>query len=253
MEGYTYLKNLTNNCISQDAVECPHCGINGVPEHIFGLYSPTYKTTVQLIDDSPEDSITGRLIVLSKCTQKNCKHIFLVSFRRMAVQNARKLGEVTYYNDPILYVYSDFEEEPEELLPYQSISDKRPYYESFLKIYTQAYSAESNELNEIAGIGYRKALEFLIKDYAQHLKGDEKDKIIKMPLLQVIKAYLGDDKRLVDIASRAAWLGNDESHYLKKWLDRDVSDLKKVIILTLQSIEHTEATNEYINNMPEPK
>jgi archaellum biogenesis ATPase FlaH len=130
---------------------------------------------------------------------------------------------------------------------------RRPFYESFLKIYTQSSSAEASGLDQIAGMGYRKAFEFLIKDYAQYLKQDQSDRITKMPLIQVIKEFLADDKRLVDIASRAAWLGNDESHYLKKWIDKDISDLKKVIILTLQSIEHTEATNEYISSMPSPK
>ena len=35
----------------------------------------------------------------------------------------------------------------------------------FLTIYNQSLSAEDNNLDQIAGIGYRKALEFLIKDY----------------------------------------------------------------------------------------
>ena len=36
---------------------------------------------------------------------------------------------------------------------------------NFCEIFNQAYVAELMKLNEIAGIGYRKALEFLIKDY----------------------------------------------------------------------------------------
>lgn len=36
----------------------------------------------------------------------------------------------------------------------------------FVKVYNQALKAEEFSLDEIAGLGYRKALEFLIKDFA---------------------------------------------------------------------------------------
>ena len=36
---------------------------------------------------------------------------------------------------------------------------------SFIEIYNQAMTAESNGLTEIVGIGLRKSLEFLVKDY----------------------------------------------------------------------------------------
>lgn len=35
----------------------------------------------------------------------------------------------------------------------------------FVLIYNQAYYAEQTNLDQICGVGYRKALEFLIKDY----------------------------------------------------------------------------------------
>jgi hypothetical protein len=47
----------------------------------------------------------------------------------------------------------------------------------FVKIYNQAYAAESAGLNEIAGLGYRKSLEFLIKDYAISLTPDDAEAI----------------------------------------------------------------------------
>ena len=36
---------------------------------------------------------------------------------------------------------------------------------NFTVIYNQAFSAEQQNLTEICGVGYRKALEYLIKDY----------------------------------------------------------------------------------------
>jgi len=39
------------------------------------------------------------------------------------------------------------------------------YSKNFIVIYNQAFTAEINGLTEICGLGYRKAFEFLIKDY----------------------------------------------------------------------------------------
>lgn len=87
---------------------------------------------------------------------------------------------------------------------------------SFDKIYNEAYKAEQQDLEEICGVGYRKALEFLIKDYLIS-KGEENEETIKnAPLGQCIQNYVNDD-RIKKVAKRAAWLGNDETHYVRKW------------------------------------
>ena len=51
-------------------------------------------------------------------------------------------------------------------------------------------------------------------------------------------------------ASRATWLGNDETHYIKKWPDKDLSDLKKLIDLTLHWISADILTRELELSMP---
>lgn len=43
----------------------------------------------------------------------------------------------------------------------------------FIEIYNQALKAEAIELNEISEMGFRKALEFLIKDYVILRKPDK--------------------------------------------------------------------------------
>lgn len=79
-----------------------------------------------------------------------------------------------------------------------------------------------------AGLGYRKALEFLIKDFAIHKQPDEEEAIKNKPLMQCIKNYISDD-RIITLAERSAWIGNDEAHYIRKQEDRDVSDMKNFI------------------------
>jgi hypothetical protein len=55
------------------------------------------------------------------------------------------------------------------------------------------------------------------------------------------------------VAKRAAWLGNDETHYIRKWEDKDLDDLKKLIKLTVLWIEMEQMTKDALVEMPEGK
>ena len=105
----------------------------------------------------------------------------------------------------------------------------------FVKIYNQALAAETSGLDEIAGLGYRKALEFLIKDFAIHEHADKEDKIKSMPLAACIKDFI-DSPNIKTLATRSAWIGNDEAHYIRKQEDRDVEDMKSFIKATVYFI-----------------
>jgi len=120
----------------------------------------------------------------------------------------------------------------------------------FETIYNEAYSAEQQNLMEISGVGYRKALEFLIKDYLISNDEKSKDKIQKMRLGNCINDLV-EDKRIKSVAKRAVWLGNDETHYLRKWEGKDLTDLKKLIDLTVHWIEMEKLTESFEDEMPE--
>lgn len=120
----------------------------------------------------------------------------------------------------------------------------------FPVIYNQAYFAEQNSLLEICGVGYRKSLEFLIKDYAIYLNPDKAERIKKTALAQVIIEFV-TNANIKSVSSRAAWLGNDETHYVRRWETLDVQHLKKLIELTVHWIESEELTKSFINEMPE--
>ena len=51
------------------------------------------------------------------------------------------------------------------------------------------------------------------------------------------------------MAKGATWLGNDETHYVKKWENKDITDLKNLIDLTLAWIGLELKTEEYTNDM----
>jgi len=73
--------------------------------------------------------------------------------------------------------------------------------------------------------------------------------IIKSSLGKVIKDHIGSPK-LVDVAKRAAWLGNDEVHYLRNWTEKDISDLKALIRLVVYYIDAEELAKKAIVDMP---
>ncbi|HEM4913582.1 TPA: hypothetical protein U1152_001395 [Streptococcus suis] len=96
------------------------------------------------------------------------------------------------------------------------------------QIYVQALKAEHEQLDHIAGIGYRKALEFFVKVFSIVTNPDDEDKIIKMPLKQVIEKYIKDDD-LKTFALASAYIGNDEGHYYRNNPDKDFSHLKNYL------------------------
>ena len=105
----------------------------------------------------------------------------------------------------------------------------------FYEIYNQAQKAEESGWVLVEGPGYRKALEFLIKDYACRLNPEEAEKIKKMELGPCIQQYM-KNPMVKETAQRAAWLGNDETHYLRKWEGKDLQDLKDLLALVVTTI-----------------
>lgn len=120
----------------------------------------------------------------------------------------------------------------------------RDFSPNFIKIYTQTITAESLGLDELNGIGYRKSLEFLIKDYLCYKHPDKDQEIRKSFLTNCIKDYISDPN-IKDCAERTAWLGNDETHYERRWKDKDIDDLKILLQLTLYWISSEFLTEKY--------
>jgi hypothetical protein len=123
---------------------------------------------------------------------------------------------------------------------------------NFSRIYNQAYQAEQSDLTEVCGMGYRKSLEFLIKDYLIKKNTSEKSNIEKQMLGACISRYI-ENSRIKESAKRAAWLGNDETHYIRTWNDKTLSDLKQLIDLTRYWIEMEELADKLEREMPDGK
>jgi Domain of unknown function (DUF4145) len=121
---------------------------------------------------------------------------------------------------------------------------------TFVEIRNQVAAAEALKLDQLVGIGLRKALEFLIKDFAISEHASEKTQILQLSLGQCIDTYVPDGN-IKKCAKRATWLGNDETHYLRKWETKDVNDLKALVTLTVNWIHSHLATKQFVGDMPE--
>lgn len=160
----------------------------------------------------------------------NCGMIFLALF------NGIRSSSVVYDSDHSWYSF-------ERVEPFRPSEPSVPEYvrqisPSFCEVYAQAKSAEDQGLKDICGMGYRKALEFLIKDYLIHRQKDleiDAEMIIRTSLSNCIKKYISD-AQIKESSELAAWLGNDETHYYKKWVNKDLSDLKILLEITINSI-----------------
>jgi len=101
---------------------------------------------------------------------------------------------------------------------------------NFVSIYREAVEAKERGLLQIAGPGYRKAFEFLIKDYAKSKsKPEEFENIEKLQASPVVNKYI-TDTRVQAVAKRALWIGNDETHYLHLMFDSFFSSLFSTVL-----------------------
>lgn len=153
-------------------------------------------------------------------------------------------GNTNHYDFVDLHVVVPKEVTTPEITP--EVESMSP---NFVTTYKQALTTEALSLTQMTGLGLRKALEFLIKDYAI-LKFPQNQEIIKKKALAAcISEYLKEEY-LKECARRATWLGNDETHYSRQWESHDVEDLKKLILLTLRWLEYAILSEKYFREMP---
>jgi hypothetical protein len=178
-----------------------------------------------------EDLTSLQMQAAFQCTNLECNSVIIGYYSRKSHPGTFILNR----SGPITPKDRTFNEEIEEVSP------------NFVKIFNQSFHAEQQGLTLISGIGYRKALEFLIKDYLIYLDNEKEEEVLKKPLSQCINEL--ENSNIKEMAKRAAWLGNDEAHYTRKWEDKDVNDLKKLIDVTVYFISMDVASKKYLKEM----
>lgn len=220
---------------------CPHCAHKIAPEELDWTVTPSYGAA------RPELECT------CKCTNQDCQHLFVATYRLevvVAQSDVQRLAQFAGTGKAIFRLASSYPRH----IPKSAFSIELANLSStFVEIYEQAEASEALGLGQVCGLGYRKAVEFLVKDYClSRTPEGEHSSILSAPLAQCVSRFV-DDSRIKDVANRAAWLGNDEAHYVRKWIDKDVSDLKLLIKLLCNWIESSILTEHYRSDMPSTK
>lgn len=191
---------------------CPHCGRSLHPQVMFG--SPFGYGYIH------SDLNNARAIMIYRCTYEDCYKFWVVEYS--IKENTHSMLGNDYAAHPIEYSYTP---PITNDLP-KNIAEN---FTDFTDIYNQSLKAEQLHLTKISGIGYRKALEFLIKDYAIKQNPSDKENIKKKFLGKVISDNLKDLPRVQKLAKAANWIGTDEVHYEQRFTNSDVESMKRFI------------------------
>ncbi len=206
--------------------KCPRCDVHVQPK--FYLATRTVAGSMG----------TGQAIF--RCTNQNCQELFIASYLRTNLIDGSRHTYFLESVSPVAAIANEFPEAVAKISP------------MFVTVFNQAIHAEAQGLDQLVGIGLRKALEFLIKDYATEKNNDDFEKINEIRQKQLgpcIDTFV-EDANIKQCAKRAAWLGNDETHVVRKWESRDIGDLKTLIQLTVNWIQNEYLTKKYIEEMP---
>jgi len=195
--------------------ECPICHTSVYPK---------------FLDETAYLTRPIRIQSVFRCTKIECEQLFIATYNK---------NDSTFFLARVEPIYPQPKTFPPEIL---NISP------TFVEVYNQAIAAEASNLFQLTGIGLRKALEFLVKDFAISQKPDQEDEIKGTFLGACIDTFI-DDQKIKNTAKLATWLGNDETHYVRKWEDKDINDLKLLIKITINWIESYLLTEQYKKEM----
>lgn len=186
--------------------KCPHCNYSGIQTQLS-------KTASFRSYENEEVEV-----IVSRC--ENC--------RRATAYNLFFTSGGSYLRTELVSpIFS-----PENMTFPKSIEKMSP---PFIKTYSQASTAEEIGLSQIAGMGYRKALEYLVTDFVLTNKLVTKDESVKLPLSKLIKKL--PEESIRELALASAWIGNDETHYYRQNPEFQVADIKEWIRAMINYIE----------------
>lgn len=182
---------------------CPYCGTG----------------TDAVLTNKYNFSLDGKAFIAATCKCTACQKTFF--FACVSDGNG---------NAPNVCLFPDVSFTPYKNDILSSISPE------FINMYNQALQSEFAGSIELAAIGYRSSLEILIKDFAiNELKKPATD-VEKKSLCSAIGEYLNQPD-LIRTADVVRILGNDYTHYKRKYPQHDFELLKGYMDIFLKQIE----------------
>lgn len=182
-------------------MSCPYCGV----------HTDAIGTAAQSFHLSGNRSA---LVVAYQCTR--CKKQFLA-----------------------VYIEEDNRLTLNTIIPVADADEVHPGLKTvspeFERIHQQSYRAELRGDIDIAAVGYRTALEVLIKDFAIRELGEEEEEVASKKLAQAIEDYSGTVgmKNAENVVRK---LGNDYTHYRKKYEPLGFMELKHYYGIVLRAL-----------------
>lgn len=195
-----FSSNLRGNYIKP--ATCPFCG--------YGTDATFVKKEIYSFDKN--------YILAGSCKCTSCEKIFFFACEY----------EENLLHNPILYPPISFTPFKNETL--SAISER------FIDVYNQALQCEFVGNIELAAIGYRSSLEILIKDFAIKELEKSLEEVSSKKLCAAISEYLNQPE-LVRTADVIRILGNDYTHYKRKYPEHDFHLLKGYMDIFLKQIE----------------
>lgn len=211
-----YIHNVGRTCTFYSTEICPYCNKAIYPEIKVTNFSYNYNHASCIVS----------------CPA--CSEEFFIKFRRDETL--------------ITYTYDYYEVLPFPKPQINLPADFQDFFPEFYKIYTEAAKADCYNLLEICGMGYRKALEALVKQYATELFPEQAEAIQNEMLMPTIKRFAS--QKIITLATAATWLGNDHAHLVTKHPDYDLNALKSfinVLCQYIQSEKEIEKATDLIN------
>ena len=106
----------------------------------------------------------------------------------------------------------------------------------FVSIHQQAFRAEARGDTEISIVGYRTAIEILLKDYAVEILKEPEEEVIRKGLRKTIGDYASDD--IVAAADVVRIIGDDYTHYVNSHPDIEFDEFKNYYGILLSFLEY---------------
>ena len=184
-----------------------------------------------------KDSFGVRLALLCLC--KHCGNSFVAQYSE---NQTSLISRADYPKDSLFFSCLEYAS-PDKYIHVPIDPDIMELSPNFAESHVQAQKAEHSGLDQVAGLAYRKSLEFLVKDFLAKKDPEKKPLYENAFLKECIENYT-ENEYLKNAARGAVWLGDDPTYYLRNYEEKDISHLKKYIDATVHWIKMILITDE---------
>lgn len=201
---------ILNTTYVDTIIRCPFCGM---------------KTSCEFVSQGYGVSQNYKLFFINQCGE--CGAFFLTQHFN---SNTELIFEKTY---PSAIFRCDFPNEISKFSP------------TFIKIYEQSMTAKLSGLNELVGLGLRRALEFLISEYITN--------VLNLPLEKTLEKRINQiNVNNVNVhATLARWVGNDNTHTQQKHPEFTIEDMIQSIQIIVYYLHAEYISKKLLDVIPQ--